>query len=53
MALYDALHVALAEALTMPFVTADQRLANLGRQRGIASIHWYAELSRLGLQSDA
>ena len=48
-----ALYVALAEALGVPFVTADQRLANLGRQRGIASILWYAELAQLGLQSDA
>ena len=45
MALYDALYVALAEALAVPFVTADRRLANLGRQRRIATISWYSDFT--------
>ena len=38
MALYDALYLALADALETPFVTADRRLVNLARQRGIDRI---------------
>ena len=53
MALYDALYVALAEALAVPFVTADRRLANLGRQRGIATISWYSDFTVPTTQSDS
>jgi predicted nucleic acid-binding protein len=45
MALYDALYVALADAVDAPFLTADRRLFNLSRQRGIARVSWFEDFS--------
>ncbi len=43
MALYDALYVALAQALEVPFLTADRRLFNLAQQRGIPEVVWFED----------
>jgi len=45
MALYDALYLALADALDAAFVTADRRLYNLAQQRGIARIAWFQDFA--------
>jgi predicted nucleic acid-binding protein len=45
MALYDTLYVALADALDIPFVTTDQRLFNLAKQRGVALVRWFEDVA--------
>jgi predicted nucleic acid-binding protein len=44
-ALYDALYLALAEALDVPLVTADGRFFRLAQQRQIRSVVWFEDLS--------
>jgi predicted nucleic acid-binding protein len=44
-ALYDSLYLALAQALEVPLVTADRRFANLARQRQIAEVAWFEDVT--------
>jgi predicted nucleic acid-binding protein len=39
------LYVALAEALEIPFVTADRRLFNLAKQRGLTTVRRFEDVS--------
>lgn len=43
-ALYDALYVALADALDLPFLTADRRTLRLARQHGIPRVTWFEDV---------
>lgn len=45
MALDDALYVALADVLGVPFVTADRRLHHLAQQRSLGTVAWFEDLT--------
>jgi predicted nucleic acid-binding protein len=47
-ALYDALYLAVGQALEIPFATADRRLFNLAQQRGITEVVWFEDLALAG-----
>jgi predicted nucleic acid-binding protein len=40
---YDSFYLALAEELETTFITADKRLANGARQRGLSWVRWIGD----------
>ena len=42
-AFYDALYLAVAEQLDLPFITADRRFFTLAQQRRIARVLWFED----------